>query len=213
MSPLRNGRRAYYNVFSQVYDAFVKLHSRRDEGSTRGFLVEMAHLEGIVTPSILDICCGTGAVTTAFADHYSESLTVGYDFSRGMLLKAQAKPGARRVIFIEGDAASLPFGDESFDVITCSHALYELKGQARQAALREMKRVVRPTGIVLLMEHEVPQRPFMKLLFNFRMLAMGAADAREFVSAGLEPFTRVFPDVSLAHPPSGKSKLVICRKH
>lgn len=40
----------------------------------------------------------------------------------------------RLIILIEGDAATLPFIDESFDVITCSHALYELKRPARQAA-------------------------------------------------------------------------------
>ncbi len=212
MSHLRTGRRTYYNLFSHMYDTFVKMHARREGKDTRNFLVKMAHPEGTEPTTILDVCCGTGAVVLAFANRYSDSLIVGYDFSRGMLRKAKSNAGARQVMFIEGDAATLPFADESFDVITCSHALYELKGQAREAALREMKRVVRPTGIVLVMEHEVPTHPFIKFLFNLRMLTMGSADAREFVSGGLEPFAKIFQDVSLVHSPSGKSKLIMCRK-
>jgi ubiquinone/menaquinone biosynthesis C-methylase UbiE len=212
MSRIRTIRRTYYNLFSHLYDVFVNLHARRDAGDTRNFLVKMACLEEKPNPSILDICCGTGAVITAFATHYTESLTVGYDFSRGMLLKVREKPGARKIILIEGDAAALPFVDESFDVITCSHALYELKASARQAALKEMKRVICSGGMVLIMEHEVPHHPLLKILFNLRMLTMGSADAGEFVKGGLAQFQLIFPDVSLFHSPTGKSKLIICRK-
>ena len=151
MPRIRTTRRAYYNLFSHLYDVFVNLHSRRDAGDTRNFLVKTALLEEKPNPYILDICCGTGAVITAFAVRYPKSFTVGYDFSRGMLVKARKKSCTRTIILIEGDAAFLPFIDESFDVITCSHALYELKTPARQAALNEMKRVIRPGGVVLLM--------------------------------------------------------------
>ena len=209
---IRTGRRTYYNLFSHVYNAFVKLHARRDAGDTRNFLVEMAQLEGKINPSILDICCGTGAVITAFAARYIESFAVGYDFSRGMLRKVRKEKGGRQVILIEGDAGALPFADESFDVITCSHALYELKAPARQDALHEMRRVIRPNGLVLLMEHEVPHHPLIKILFNIRMMTMGSADALEFVKGGLAPFQPIFPDVSLFRSPSGKSKLIVCRK-
>jgi len=213
MSRIRTGRRIYYNIFSYVYDAFVNLHARRDAGETRNFLVEMAHPEGKTHPTILDVCCGTGAVIVAFANRYPESMTVGCDFSRGMLRKAQIKQKFRKTTFIEGDAAALPFADESFDVVTCSHALYELKRRTRQTALQEMKRIIRSTGVVLLMEHEVPHHPMIKILFNIRMMSMGSADALEFVKGGLDPFRRIFPDVSLYHSPTGKSKLIVCRKH
>jgi ubiquinone/menaquinone biosynthesis C-methylase UbiE len=212
MSQVRNGRRAYYNLFSAVYDRFIELHARGEGSDTRTFLVDMIQTEASVPRAILDVCCGTGAVILACAKRYPESLLIGYDFSRGMLRHARTKSDANRIIFLEGDAASLPFEDDCFDVVTCSHALYELKGHTRQMALEEMQRVVCPTGVVCLMEHEAPQRPVLKLLFTLRMLAMGSADAREFVHAGLKPFTAIFPEVSLTHSPSGKSKLVLCRK-
>ncbi|MCG6974395.1 MAG: class I SAM-dependent methyltransferase [Desulfobacterales bacterium] len=212
MPRIRTIRRAYYNLFSHLYDGFVNLHARRDAGDTRNFLVQTARLKEKPDPHILDICCGTGAVITAFADRYPESIAVGYDFSRGMLLKVREKSRARTFSLIEGDAASLPFMDESFDVVTCSHALYELKKPARQAALKEMKRVIRPDGAVLIMEHEVPRHPLVKILFNLRMMTMGSVDSKEFLRGGLKPFQHIFSDVTLHHSPSGKSKLFVCRR-
>ena len=91
MMRIRTLRRTYYNLFSHLYDAFVSLHARRDAGDTRNFLVKMARLEEKPNPHILDICCGTGAVIAAFAIQFPQSLIVGYDFSRGMLLKVREK--------------------------------------------------------------------------------------------------------------------------
>ncbi|RJX34800.1 MAG: methyltransferase domain-containing protein [Desulfurivibrio sp.] len=212
MTQLRTGRRRYYDIFSHFYDAFIRIHSRQDEDDTRGFLVDAAHLENKPVPSILDICCGTGSVILTFKDRYPESVAIGYDFSHGMLRKAQEKNITGRVVFVEGDAAELPFADDSFDVVTCSHALYELKGETRQKALREMKRVAHPDGWVLLMEHEIPRQPLIKFLFYIRMLSMGSKDAREFIKGGGEHLEKIFPRVRLSHSRTGKSKLMSCRK-
>jgi ubiquinone/menaquinone biosynthesis C-methylase UbiE len=212
MTRLRKGRRKYYDIFSHVYDAFIRMHARQDQDDTRNFLVDAARLCEKSMPRILDICCGTGSVIIAFAERYPQSLTIGYDFSHGMLLKAQEKNTSGRVVFVEGDAAALPFADNIFHVVTCSHALYELKGETRQKALREMQRVVRHDGYVLIMEHEIPRQPIVKFLFYLRMLSMGAKDAYEFVSGGVEPLEKVFSHVTLSHSRTGKSKLMSCQK-
>lgn len=212
MTRLRTGRRRYYDIFSHFYDAFIRMHSRRDEDDTRRFLVDAARLADRETPRILDICCGTGSVILTFDERCPQSVAIGYDFSPGMLRKAREKNISGRVMFVEGDAAELPFAADSFDVVTCSHALYELKGPTRQEALREMHRVVRPDGRVLLMEHEVPTHLVVKLLFYIRMLSMGSKDAREFLQDGVEHLKGIFADVALSHSRSGKSKLICCRK-
>lgn len=212
MSRIRCGRRKYYDLFSNVYDTFIRLHSRKDEGGTRNFLVESAECNRTSEPRILDICCGTGSVILSFSEHYPEGLTIGCDFSHGMLREARKKDTNESVHFIEGNAVNLPFADNTFDAVTCSHSLYELKGQDRKNALLEMKRVARPDGTVLIMEHEVPHPPFVKFLFNLRMATMGSEDAHEFVKAGTKPFEALFSKVSLSHTPSGKSKLISCWK-
>ena len=207
-------RRRYYDVFSHFYDRFIQLHARKDESGTRSFLADSAALDHVGKPRILDICCGTGAVITAFARCYSRGICIGCDFSRGMLLEARQKDSAGEVgvVFIQGNAVGLPFVDNLFHVVSCSHALYELKGEDRVKALHEMKRVVCRDGVVLIMEHEVPTRPVARFMFRLRLMAMGSVDAKEFVEAGLKPFQQVFPAVTLRHTPSRRSKLICCRK-
>jgi ubiquinone/menaquinone biosynthesis C-methylase UbiE len=78
--------------------------------------------------------------------------------------------------------------------------------------LKEMKRVIRPNGVVLIMEHEVPRHPLVKILFNLRMMTMGSTDAGEFVKGGIKPYQQIFSAVTLNHSPSGKSKLFVCRR-
>jgi len=212
MSTLRTGRQKYYNFFSHFYDLFIKLHSHNDGEETRKFLVDSAQLEEKPHPRVLDICCGTGSVVLAFVRKFPDIQAVGYDFSLGMLHKAKEKDLSGQTIFINGDAAGLSFVDDCFDVVCCSHALYELKNKVRTKALLEMKRVVKPNGLVLIMEHEVPRKRFIKMLFYIRMLAMGPKDSREFVKKGISPFEKIFANVTLSHTPSGKSKVIICRK-
>ena len=212
MTKLRTGRQKYYDIFSSFYDLFIKLHAHNYKNETRRFLVDSAHLENERRPKVLDICCGTGSVILSFAEQFSEILTIGYDFSLGMLHKAKEKDLSNKVIFIQGDAARLPFVEDSFDIVCCSHALYELKGEDRKKALLEMKRVIKPDGRVLIMEHEVPRKRIIKILFYMRMLMMGPKDSREFLKKGITPFQEIFPKVTLSHTKSGKSKLFICRK-
>lgn len=212
VSRLSTGRRTGYNIFSHFYDLFIKLHSRNYREETRQFLVDSAQLENKAAPKVLDVCCGTGSVLLSFAAQFPDILAIGYDFSRGMLLKSSEKNCSHRLMLIEGDAAILPFVDESFDVVCCSHALYELKGPARKDALLEMRRTARLGGVVLIMEHEVPRRPFTRMLFYIRMLMMGPEDSREFLKQGISPFKEIFSSVASSHTKSGKSKLFICRR-
>jgi demethylphylloquinol methyltransferase len=212
MSEIRTGRQTYYNIFSYFYDFFIKIHSGHHGNETRKFLVDSVRIDDTNRARILDICCGTGSVTLSFAEKYPDALTIGYDFSSGMLRKAKQKDVANRIILVQGDASRLSYIDDCFDVVCCSHALYELQGRARTDALKEMKRVVKPNGQVLIMEHEVPRNPLVKILFHVRMLMMGSTDSGEFLRQDLSPYKKIFANVTLSHTPSGKSKLIICRK-
>lgn len=213
MTDIRKRRRHYYDVFSHFYDWFIKTHSRRDEDETRGFLADHA-AEIIHAPNacFLDLCCGTGSVILAFEKRFPEGFCCGYDFSHGMLLRLAKKDAAKHVAIVEGDAALLPFKDNSFNVVTCSHAFYELKGGARGKNIAEVSRVLSPSGAFLLMEHEVPEKPLIKALFYLRMAVIGADDASEFIGGDFTGLKKYFRKIDVTHSPSGKSRLVICRK-
>lgn len=69
--------------------------------------------------------------------------------------------------------ARLPFGADSFDAVTCSHAIYELSPEARERTLQEAQRVLRPGGQFLMMEHREPSHPLVRGVKDGRPVAHG----------------------------------------
>ncbi|MET4224158.1 demethylmenaquinone methyltransferase [Oerskovia enterophila] len=107
---------------------------------------------------VLDLAAGTGTSSEPFADEGVE--VVPCDFSVGML-----QVGKRRrpdLPFVAGDATALPFADESFDAVTISFGLRNVVDT--DAALREMLRVTRPGGRIVICEFSRPTwKPFRAL--------------------------------------------------
>jgi ubiquinone/menaquinone biosynthesis C-methylase UbiE len=95
--------------------------------------------------AVLDIACGTGAVARLAAQHADGGRVVGLDFNPGMLAVARAAARAGAPIeWREGSALDLPFADGSFDLVLCQQGLQFFPD--RPLALREMKRVMAPSG-------------------------------------------------------------------
>lgn len=209
----RKYRRKYYDFFSHFYDAFIALHSRDQSGELRKFLVQQAKLKpGDIA---LDICTGTGSVLPNLHEHVgAEGLVVGLDFSHGMLRAARDRWGHKfsHICFIEADVAHLPFGDNSLEGVTCSHAFYELKGDTQERALREIGRILKKGKPFLMMEHDVPDNPVIKFLFYLRIYFMGSGKAMEILGREQVVFQKYFARVQRIRTPSGGSKIFICRK-
>jgi hypothetical protein len=64
----------------------------------------------------------------------------------------------------------------------------------------------------MLIEHEVPRRPLIRLLFYLRLFTMGSADAREFLRGGIDRLQEIFSRIVVNHSPSGKGRLMIRQK-
>ncbi|WP_026414221.1 demethylmenaquinone methyltransferase [Actinomadura oligospora] len=102
---------------------------------------------------VLDLAAGTGTSSVPFADGGAE--TVACDFSLGMLrVGRERQAGVANLAFVAGDAMRLPFEDGSFDVVTISFGLRNV--QDTEAALREMRRVAKPGGRLLVCEVSHP---------------------------------------------------------
>src|SRR4030042_3612229 len=87
---MRPPRQIYYDLFSLVYDLLIRLHSRDQEGSLRGFITEKTNL--LKGDRALDLSTGTGSVAVELAKRVGEDgLIIGLDFSRGMVEKAKEK--------------------------------------------------------------------------------------------------------------------------
>jgi len=208
-SPHSRYRIRYYNLFSRVYDRFVAAHSGDREGRLRAALADRSMLES--GNRVLDLCTGTGAMLPWLNWGVAgRGLVIGLDFSRGMLTQARRKTrDDPAVVLVEADAERLPFRAGSIDVITCSHALYELKGAGADRALEEVVRVLTPGGRFLMMEHEVPERLAVRLLFYVRLLSMGLRKALEVLGHEEEFFRRHFAGVERANTETGRSKIII----
>jgi len=89
---------------------------------------------------VLDLCCGTGAVTAMTAEAGAE--VVGLDFSRAMLAEARRRHPHLR--FEEGQAEALPYADASFDAVVSNFGIHHVPRPER--AVAEAQRVLRPGG-------------------------------------------------------------------
>ena len=112
---------------------------------------------------VLDVACGTGAVTRLAAERVGATGSVsGLDIHPGMLEVARsATPNDLAINWHQGDAESLPFPDGSFDVVLCQMGLQFPSGKL--AALREMRRVL-ATGGRALVNVPGPKPPLFEIL-------------------------------------------------
>ena len=112
---------------------------------------------------VLDMACGTGAQSIAFAK--SGFSVVGVDLSPDMLARAKRKIGKEYdVTFLCQDASSVPYADSHFDLSTISFGLHDMPEEIGGAVLKEMRRVTKPNGKIVIVDYDVPQNPFSAFL-------------------------------------------------
>ncbi|HYO41214.1 MAG TPA: demethylmenaquinone methyltransferase [Nocardioidaceae bacterium] len=118
---------------------------------------------------VLDLAAGTGTSSQPFADRGAQ--VVPCDFSLGMLrVGKRARPG---LSFTAGDATRLPFPDDTFDAVTISFGLRNIVHP--DAGLREMLRVTRPGGRLVVCEFSHPTwAPFRTVYVEYLMRALPA---------------------------------------
>jgi demethylmenaquinone methyltransferase/2-methoxy-6-polyprenyl-1,4-benzoquinol methylase len=118
---------------------------------------------------ILDLAAGTADVAlTLDKERESQQLIVGADFTLPMLKIGAEKVdrrGSGRIVLTAGDAYALPFTDNTFDAVTIAFGLRNLTH--RVDGLKEMLRVLRPGGRLVVLEFTHIDRPIIGPLFNF----------------------------------------------
>lgn len=109
---------------------------------------------------VLDLAAGTGTSAAPLADRGVR--VVACDVSQGMLQVGRRK--RPDIAFVAGDAARLPFADESFDAVTISFGLRNVPDV--DGALAEMLRVTRPGGRVVICEFSRPTNKAFRLVYD-----------------------------------------------
>ena len=118
---------------------------------------------------VLDLAAGTGTSSLPFAER--GAVVVPCDFSLGMLqVGKQARP---QLPFTAGDGTRLPFADGTFDAVTISFGLRNIVDPA--AGLRELRRVTRPGGRLVVCEFSAPTNAaFRTVYLEYLMKALPA---------------------------------------
>ena len=125
----------------------------------------------------LDVATGTGDLAIELARRVGpDGEVVGSDFSPGMLERARRK--APELRFEEGDALALPYPDDAFDAATVGFGARNFADLDQ--GLREMTRVVRPGGKVVVLEITTPTKPplstFFRIWFDHVVPLLGRFD-------------------------------------
>jgi len=113
----------------------------------------------------VDFCCGTGDVTLLLARHGASA--VGVDFTPEMLARAVRRRASRseRALFVLGDASRAPVRSGSADLATIAFGIRNIDDRA--AALRDFARVLRPGGILVVLEFGRPSSRALASAYEF----------------------------------------------
>jgi SAM-dependent methyltransferase len=127
------------------HESVLRSHRWRTAANSAAYLLPALR----AGQAILDVGCGPGTITLDLASRVAPGRVVGIDAAPEIVEKAHAsatEAGFANVEFAVGDVYALEFADDSFDVVHAHQVLQHLSDPV--AALREMRRVCRPDGVV-----------------------------------------------------------------
>jgi demethylmenaquinone methyltransferase/2-methoxy-6-polyprenyl-1,4-benzoquinol methylase len=165
----REKTRRVATVFRTVagrYDVMNDLMSLGTHRMMKRILVEMSGARP--GHRILDLAGGTGDLAALFAPVVAPGgRVVLVDINAAMLERGRDRlldEGITDVEFVRADAEQLPFPDRAFDVVTIAFGLRNVTDKDR--ALRDMRRVLRPGGRLLVLEFSKPQNPLVATAYS-----------------------------------------------
>jgi phosphatidylethanolamine/phosphatidyl-N-methylethanolamine N-methyltransferase len=154
----RESRRTYERI-APLYDVLDAPYERSWKQRRRAALFR--HANG----RILDVGVGTGCNMPYYPP---DSEVVGVDLSRGMLKRASERAAGlgRPLPLAQMNLLDLAFADHSFDTVVATFVLICLPTQLQLPALRELRRVCKPTGRLLILDYRLSSDPAMRLLMR-----------------------------------------------
>jgi demethylmenaquinone methyltransferase / 2-methoxy-6-polyprenyl-1,4-benzoquinol methylase len=183
-------------MFDRIASVYDLMNSVMTAGLHHRWRERAADLAAVGTGDrVLDVATGTGDLAIELKRRVGAGgEVVGSDFSEGMLDLARAK--ADDVRWEHGNALDLPYDDDEFDAVTVGFGARNFSDLPR--GLREMTRVVRPGGRVVVLEITTPQRPplstFFGLWFDRVVPLIGRVAGDPDAYSYLPSSVRRFPD-------------------
>ena len=180
--------REYFSLVKKVFDILAPFYDIVTLPLTRlrGRVVDFTGAEK--GSRILDVATGTGKQAFAFAEKGYD--VTGIDLSKAMLKVANKKNRYKNVRFQAADATNLPFEDNSFDVSSVSFALHDMPLTIRERVLKEIVRVTKPAGMIVIVDYALPENKIGRfLVYHFVRLYEREYYSR-FIKSDLEALLR-----------------------
>ncbi|MGE0764431.1 MAG: bifunctional demethylmenaquinone methyltransferase/2-methoxy-6-polyprenyl-1,4-benzoquinol methylase UbiE [Bdellovibrionales bacterium] len=157
------------NLFSSIAGGYDRANDLITFGLARAWRKAVVAASGAKAGDhVLDCATGTGDLAIEFKKVVgANGKVIGTDFCADMLAYAPAKAVAQNleVKFEQADAMNLPYADATFDVVSIAYGIRNVADPAK--ALREMARVCKPGGRVMVLETGDTQWPLMKHAMQF----------------------------------------------
>lgn len=188
---LRARSRAAFDAQAATYDeAMQGDHARRLYACVTRAVVRAA--VDVPAPRVLDLGCGTGALSERVLAELPSCALTGVDLSQRMVARARARLAGRAEVLL-GDAEYLPFHDATFDLVVCNDSFHHYPNPERAAF--QMWRVLAPGGALVL--GDVWQPAPARALMNAWMSRSREGDVRIYSEAELRALLGSwFSDVS-----------------
>jgi demethylmenaquinone methyltransferase/2-methoxy-6-polyprenyl-1,4-benzoquinol methylase len=170
----------YYTRIYRTYDLVNRLFTFGLDKKWRNFTVKKCL--SLTPRKVLDLCCGTGDLAISLSMKASRDIYVaGYDLNKEMLGIARRKAEKSGVspVFIQGEAADMPFKNEDFDCITIGFGFRNLtwQNQDRDRHILEIRRVLKSGGYLLILESSKPENKVLARLYslylNYALVPIG----------------------------------------
>ncbi len=157
---------------------------------------------------ILDIATGTGDLAIMAAGKFPAAEITAIDLSQKMLAIAKRKAltprGAERISFVQADCLCMPFPAQSFDLATIAFGIRNFENI--DAGCREIHRVLKPEGTLLIIELSRPQNKFLTGIYNFYLSRIIPLFGRFFTGCRAE---YTYLPESIRQVPQGAEMLAI----
>ncbi len=186
-----DGEKEYYSLVKRAFDILAPFYDLVTVPVITDRLVrdKVVNFTNAGKDSIiLDVATGTGKQAFAFAKKGYN--IIGIDLSEAMLKVAKTKNKYGNVTFQVADATQLRFKDSHFDVSCVSFALHDMPLTIREKVLREMVRVTKPNGMIVIVDYALPESK-MGRFFIYRLVRLYEGEYySKFINSDLEALLR-----------------------
>ena len=215
VTPYRDQATTKTDQVRQMFDAIAPAYDFMNRAMTLGIDIwwrrlAVKRLKRITPAHILDVATGTGDFAIQLHDSLHPQHITGIDLSPGMLAEAQRKvkeKGLQEVIsFEEGDCMALPMQDNTFDAVTVAFGVRNF--EHLQQGYQEMARVLRPGGMLCVLELSTPTNKLIRWFYDLYTLHIIPAIGS--IKSGDKSAYRYLPN-SIAAVPQGDDMLQLMR--